>query len=208
MNIFAKMNWRLLDGGLYHIKTSPLICRANQWTGLYMIGAFVIRVLNVFSKNSIIDVWQSLLRSIIFVNLLKSIWNKVFANVKTDYITLIFLKTVLRNFIWSIFEYFVTYINLLGKVHEIKQIYFNLKWLCWLSMTCACTIWLIAYILLIFLVLIMSSLSFFLANRSCQYDDSRNERPFYATTGSSKNETRCKTKKVSSWIGWDGKNVY
>ena len=58
-----------------------------------------------------------------FVNLLKSIWNKVFANVKTDYITLIFLKTVLHNFIWSIFEYFVTYINLLGKVHEIKHLF-------------------------------------------------------------------------------------
>ena len=24
-----------------HIETSPLICRANQWTGFYIIGAFV-----------------------------------------------------------------------------------------------------------------------------------------------------------------------
>ena len=27
------------DGGPYHIKTSPLTCRANQWTGFYMTGA-------------------------------------------------------------------------------------------------------------------------------------------------------------------------
>ena len=26
------------DGGPYHIETSPLICRANQWTGFFMIG--------------------------------------------------------------------------------------------------------------------------------------------------------------------------
>ena len=25
------------DGGPYYIETSPLICRANQWTGVYMI---------------------------------------------------------------------------------------------------------------------------------------------------------------------------
>ena len=28
------------DRGPYHIETSPLICRANQWTGFYMIGTF------------------------------------------------------------------------------------------------------------------------------------------------------------------------
>ena len=26
----------------YHIETSPLICRANQWTSFYMIGTSVI----------------------------------------------------------------------------------------------------------------------------------------------------------------------
>ena len=25
-------------GGLYNVETSPLICRANKWTCLYMIG--------------------------------------------------------------------------------------------------------------------------------------------------------------------------
>ena len=27
------------------METSPLICRANQWTGFYMIGTFVIKEL-------------------------------------------------------------------------------------------------------------------------------------------------------------------
>ena len=34
------------DGGPYHIETSPLICRANQCTGLYMIGTSVMKELN------------------------------------------------------------------------------------------------------------------------------------------------------------------
>ena len=33
------------DGGCYHIETSPLICGANQWTGFYMVTAFVMREL-------------------------------------------------------------------------------------------------------------------------------------------------------------------
>ena len=32
------------DGGRY-IETSPLICRANQWTGFYTITAFVMKEL-------------------------------------------------------------------------------------------------------------------------------------------------------------------
>ena len=31
------------DGGSYHIETSPLICRANHWTGFYMITASVMK---------------------------------------------------------------------------------------------------------------------------------------------------------------------
>ena len=34
------------DGGLYHIKTSSLICRTNRWTGFFMI------------RNSIIKEWK------------------------------------------------------------------------------------------------------------------------------------------------------
>ena len=36
-----------LDGSPYHIETSPLIYRANQWTGFYIIGTSVIRVKGV-----------------------------------------------------------------------------------------------------------------------------------------------------------------
>ena len=40
--------WRFNDGGQRHIKTSPLICRANQWTGYYMISASVVKELNFY----------------------------------------------------------------------------------------------------------------------------------------------------------------
>ena len=36
-------------GGRYHIETSPLICRANQWTGFYMITVSVMKELTHFS---------------------------------------------------------------------------------------------------------------------------------------------------------------
>ena len=34
------------EGGSYHIEASPLICRANQWTGFYMLETFVMEHLN------------------------------------------------------------------------------------------------------------------------------------------------------------------
>ena len=39
------------DGGRYHIETSPLVCRANQWTGFYMITASVLQGLRKCSEN-------------------------------------------------------------------------------------------------------------------------------------------------------------
>ena len=33
------------DNGLYHIETSSLICRTNQWTGFYMIGTSAMKEL-------------------------------------------------------------------------------------------------------------------------------------------------------------------
>ena len=39
------------DGGRYHIETSPLICGANQWTGFYMITAFVMKGLTLMTMN-------------------------------------------------------------------------------------------------------------------------------------------------------------
>ena len=35
------------DIGPYRIKSSALICRANQWTGLYMIGTTVMKELKL-----------------------------------------------------------------------------------------------------------------------------------------------------------------
>ena len=34
------------DEGIYHKETSPLICRANQWTGLYIIGTSSMKELS------------------------------------------------------------------------------------------------------------------------------------------------------------------
>ena len=39
------------DGGRCHIETSSLICRANQWTGLYMITASVMKGLRYLLGN-------------------------------------------------------------------------------------------------------------------------------------------------------------
>ena len=36
------------DGGPYHIETSPLLCRANHWTGFYMIETSVMKKLNMY----------------------------------------------------------------------------------------------------------------------------------------------------------------
>ena len=33
------------QGSSYHIETSSLICFANQWTGFYMMGPFVMKEL-------------------------------------------------------------------------------------------------------------------------------------------------------------------
>ena len=38
------------DGGPYHLETSPLICRGNQWTGFYMIGTPVMLELTNFTS--------------------------------------------------------------------------------------------------------------------------------------------------------------
>ena len=40
------------DGDHYHIETSPLICRANQWTGFYMIGAATMKELKAINRKA------------------------------------------------------------------------------------------------------------------------------------------------------------
>ena len=42
------------DGRHYHIETSPLIWRANQWTGFYMTGTSTIRVTHFYNQLSML----------------------------------------------------------------------------------------------------------------------------------------------------------
>ena len=46
------MEWVELfhDGGPYHIETSPLIFRPNQWIGFYMIGTSTVKELTHYHK--------------------------------------------------------------------------------------------------------------------------------------------------------------
>ena len=39
------MNELLHDGSPHYIETSPLICKANQWSGFYMVRASVMKEL-------------------------------------------------------------------------------------------------------------------------------------------------------------------
>ena len=36
-----------IEGGLYHIRTIPLICSANQWAGTYIIRTSVMKELKL-----------------------------------------------------------------------------------------------------------------------------------------------------------------
>ena len=36
------------EGSPYHVETSPLICRANHWTGVYVMGTSVMKELKAF----------------------------------------------------------------------------------------------------------------------------------------------------------------
>ena len=45
------------DGGPYHIQTSPLVCRANQWTGFNMIWTSVMKELKTMSFNESVSTY-------------------------------------------------------------------------------------------------------------------------------------------------------
>ena len=50
-----KKGWIFYDESLYQVEISPLICRANQWTGLYMVGTSAMKDLitfSIFAKTS------------------------------------------------------------------------------------------------------------------------------------------------------------
>ena len=49
-NICLTLSWRRFL--CHHIETSPLVCRANQWTGFYMITASVMKELICFVIKS------------------------------------------------------------------------------------------------------------------------------------------------------------
>ena len=57
---FQVRNQLFHDGCPYPIKTSPLICRANQWTGFYMIRTSVMKDLRKKYKLAIFDKVASL----------------------------------------------------------------------------------------------------------------------------------------------------
>ena len=48
--LLAKVLQFIHDGGLYHIDTSRLISRTNQWTGFYMIGTAVMKELSLIYR--------------------------------------------------------------------------------------------------------------------------------------------------------------
>ena len=52
--LLAVMHYLFHDGGPYYIKTSSLICKANQWAGFYMIVISVMKELIVFFKQLIL----------------------------------------------------------------------------------------------------------------------------------------------------------
>ena len=61
---FVKKKFELFhDGGRYHIETSPLIGRANQWTGFYIITASVLKEFKtVFVKLTRKNLYRGLLQ--------------------------------------------------------------------------------------------------------------------------------------------------
>ena len=54
-----------LSLGPYHMETSQLICKANQWTGFYMIRTSVMKVFIDWEKNPSWRNWVLLLRKIV-----------------------------------------------------------------------------------------------------------------------------------------------
>ena len=57
---FNERVWLFHDGGIYHIKTSPLTCSANRWTGFYMIGTSVMKELRHWLETFIV-LWTLIL---------------------------------------------------------------------------------------------------------------------------------------------------
>ena len=66
------------DGGFYHIETSPLTCKANQWTGFYMIGTSVMKELLLLRNNILHIITKLMSRTLIntkLINLISKLIN-------------------------------------------------------------------------------------------------------------------------------------
>ena len=59
--------------GPYHIETRILICRANQWTGFYMIGTSAMKELKSPINKNLTYFWLYLFR--LFLTLSKKYWS-------------------------------------------------------------------------------------------------------------------------------------
>ena len=61
---YAVKHYLFQDEGPYRIETSPLICKANRWTGFYMTRTSVMKELKTFccpSGHKIMEIfWMSL----------------------------------------------------------------------------------------------------------------------------------------------------
>ena len=80
----------------HHIETSLLICRANQWTGFYMIGASVMKELIFFFTTSLTEVIQ--LDSEAYSEPSQTSKMKVVANIVNDFQPLsIFTKSAILD---------------------------------------------------------------------------------------------------------------
>ena len=55
-NYLSEEKFKLFhDGDRYHVETSPLNCKANQWTGFYMITTPVMKELSNFHCSIILQ---------------------------------------------------------------------------------------------------------------------------------------------------------
>ena len=115
------LTWLVLDGGHHHIETSPLICRANQWTVFYMIWTSVMKKLmrehmfvqkmlviylghfekyfidTVFHNMKFYQVsWNCTITSVVFYLVA---WNKYFVMHTWHCVK----KVQIRSFFWSVF---------------------------------------------------------------------------------------------------------
>ena len=106
-NIFAGVFFFFHDGGRYQIETSPLICRANQWTGFYIVTASVLKELiklqvgniklselEVFCEKRCSQIYSKFHRK---ATVLESLFNKVTCLRNNSYFEFLRAPLILKN---------------------------------------------------------------------------------------------------------------